>query len=270
MRLTTIRPGVGTAVLTRVAAALLFAATLGGLAVADVSNAPAASAAVDNGRRYTGFPATMRIWINYWSYRNWPTTRSSFTEVDPGNTTRRLRVIGGLRYSDSDRQLTNWIRSTFPEAQTPMFFEYDMRFREEHVHGMGSRGEQRIVRDAVNGLVFYTDNHYTDFHLWSLGENWPNEDVQDRTPPPPPPPPAATAWISPTDADVRGESRYVLNGPSAVIPSNAGTRNASYFENRVASRTDADDVGDFESSDRYNFQREVMCAFAGSCPFPRH
>ena len=62
-----------------VAAALVFAAALGGLAVANVSNAPKASAAVDNGRRYTGFPSTMRLITNSWSYRGWPTTRCSFT-----------------------------------------------------------------------------------------------------------------------------------------------------------------------------------------------
>lgn len=252
--------------LTRLATAFVVAGgvALGGAVVADVGTAPGANAAVDNGQQYSGFPNTMRLWINYWSYRGWPTTRSSFTETDYMSP-RRLRIIGGLRYSDSDGQLTRWIETTFPEALTPMFFEYDMRFREESVHGMGSRGTQRIVRDAVNGFVFYTDDHYQNFHLYEMGQNWPNEDSQDATPPPPPPPPAAAAWVAPSDPDVAGEARYILSGPTAVIPANAGTRNAAFLEDRVANRTDADDVGDYESAHRFDMRTEVNCMLMGTC-----
>lgn len=259
------RPGRLSALARSVLAVILTGlAAFTGIAVANVSTATFASAAVDNGRNYSGFPYTMRLWINYWAYRGWPTVRSSFTETDYMSP-RRLRVIGGLRYNDEDRQLANWIRANFREAQTPVFYEYDMRFRDESVHGMGSRGVQRIVRDAVNGFVFYTDDHYRNFHLFEMGQNWPNEDSQDRTPPPPPPPPAAVAWIRPNDTDVAGERRYILNAPTVTIPANAGTRNAANLENRVANRTDADDVGDYNSAHRFNMRTEVNCGLMGTC-----
>ncbi|MFF5009791.1 ribonuclease domain-containing protein [Streptomyces phaeochromogenes] len=82
----------------------------------------------------------------------------------------------GGNYGDRDGQLTAYIQANFPNALTPTFNEYDIDFRPTR---RTQRNADRIVRDSTNGFIFFTDDHYANFHLYAY-QNLP--DVDDAQP----------------------------------------------------------------------------------------
>jgi len=108
-----------------------------------------------------------------------------------------LFFLGG--YGDRDGQLTAFIQANFPGAVTPAFAEYDIDFRPtRRTH----RNARRIVRDLANGHLFYTDDHYANFHL-VVFQNLP--DVDDAEPSVPPADPPASEDTAPNTEETAGD-----------------------------------------------------------------
>lgn len=119
-----------------------------------------ASAAVDDGKSFT-FPSDLDEMTAFWTVKAWPLNKKASRESH--NNITGFIYRGGA-YGDRDLQLRTFIQANFPTAGTPSFNEYDIDFRP--TRGTG-RNDRRIVRDSVNGFLFYTDDHYSNFHLYA-------------------------------------------------------------------------------------------------------
>lgn len=152
---------------------LAVATVLGGVTLATTESQQEASAAVDDGNGFT-FPDRLDDMVAFWATKAWPTNKATSSEQDQnGNTAFMYR---GGNYGDRDGQLTAYIQANFPNAQTPTFNEYDIDFRPTR---RTPRNADRIVRDSTNGFIFFTDDHYANFHLYAY-QNLP--DVDDAQP----------------------------------------------------------------------------------------
>jgi len=174
---------------------------------------PDANAAVDNGQGFT-LPSDLESMVNYWTARNWPTNRSTIQETANG---RNGFIYHGGGYGDRDGQLTAYIRANFPGAVAPTFAEYDVDFRA----GRNTRrNARRIVRDFANGHIFYTDDHYANFHL-VVFQNLP--DVDDAAPTIPPADPPAFEDSAPNNEEIEGDpeggvTSFQTPDPTVFLP----------------------------------------------------
>ncbi|GGK93930.1 hypothetical protein [Streptomyces flaveus] len=147
-----------------------------------------ASAAVDDGKNFQFPTEKLDTAIAYWMSRGFPAGRRSdridmSDPNDPTNAaTNRVGHImrGGFFLDAANGDLTNFIRS-IPGTQEPQLLEFDINIRP--TRGT-NRGDERIVRDEVNGFIFYTPNHYTDFHLYQYLEGPNASDVTMPVPAP--------------------------------------------------------------------------------------
>jgi hypothetical protein len=172
-----------------------------------------ANAAVDDGSGFT-FPADLEPMVNYWTARNWPTNRSTIQEQVNGNNGF---IYHGGGYRDRDGQLTAYIQANFPGAVAPTFAEYDIDFRPAR---NTRRNARRIVRDFANGHIFYTDDHYANFHL-VVFQNLP--DVDDATPSIPPADPPVFESEAPNNEEIEGDpeggvAQFQSPDPTVFLP----------------------------------------------------
>ena len=193
-----------------------------------------ADAAVDNGQGFA-LPADLEAMVNYWTMRNWPTNRSTITETNNG-VTGFLYHGGG--YGDRDGQLTAFITANFPGAVAPTFAEYDIDFRPTR---RTPRNARRIVRDFANGHVFYTDDHYANFHL-VVFQNLP--DVDDAAPSVPPADPPA-GEDAPNNEEAAGDpdggtTSFQSPDPTVFLPIEDPDKEVEWDQNLGR----ADDIGD--------------------------
>ncbi|WP_033322533.1 hypothetical protein [Streptomyces yerevanensis] len=167
---------------------LAVATLLGGGTWFVASQEQQASAAVDDGKNFQFPTEKLDTAIAYWMSRGFPFGRRSdridmSDPNDPTNAaTNRVGHImrGGFFLDAAAGDLTNFIRS-IPGTQEPQLLEYDIDIRP--TRGT-NRGDERIVRDNVNGFIFYTPNHYTDFHLYQYLEGPNASDVTMPVPAP--------------------------------------------------------------------------------------
>jgi hypothetical protein len=148
---------------------------LGGGVLVAQSEEQEASAAVDDGKNFKFPEEKLNTAIAYWMSRGFPFGRAGerIDFRDPNNPSdpqaNRVGFIfrGGFFGDAANGELTEFIRN-MPGTQEPQLLEYDINIRP--TRNRNSRGDERIVRDNVNGLIFYTPNHYTDFHLYQYLE----------------------------------------------------------------------------------------------------
>ncbi|MER5219032.1 ribonuclease domain-containing protein [Streptomyces flaveus] len=152
---------------------LAVATVLGGVTLATTESQQEASAAVDDGNGFT-FPDRLDEMVAFWATKAWPTNKAVSSEQDQNGNT--AFIYRGGNYGDRDGQLTAYIQANFPTALTPTFNEYDIDFRPAR---RTQRNADRIVRDSTNGFIFFTDDHYANFHLYAY-QNIP--DVDDAQP----------------------------------------------------------------------------------------
>ncbi|WP_327345509.1 ribonuclease domain-containing protein [Streptomyces europaeiscabiei] len=152
---------------------LAVATVLGGVTLLTTESQQKASAAVDDGNGFT-FPGRLEEMVAFWATKAWPTNKATSSEQDSNGVT--AFIYRGGNYGDRDGQLTAFIQANFPNAQTPTFNEYDIDFRPTR---RTARNADRIVRDSTNGFIFFTDDHYANFHLYAY-QNLP--DVDDAQP----------------------------------------------------------------------------------------
>lgn len=137
---------------------LVIATILGG-GFALLSPQEKASAAVDDGKSFS-FPSDLDEMTGFWTVKAWPLDKKASQEAH--NNITGFIYRGGA-YGDRDGQLTAYIRANFPNAVAPSFNEYDIDFRPTR---RTPRNARRIVRDSANGFLFYTDDHYANFHMY--------------------------------------------------------------------------------------------------------
>lgn len=167
---------------------LAVATLLGGGTWFVTSQGQQASAAVDDGKTFQFPTEKLDTAIAYWMSRGFPfgrrTDRIDMSDPnDPTNSaTNRVGFImrGGFFLDAASGDLTEFIRN-IPGTQEPQLLEYDIDIRP--TRGT-NRGDERIVRDNVNGFIFYTPNHYTDFHLYQYLEGPNASDVTMPVPAP--------------------------------------------------------------------------------------
>ncbi|MEW2121826.1 ribonuclease domain-containing protein [Streptomyces sp. NPDC005474] len=157
---------------------LAIATVLGGVTLLTTESQQKASAAVDDGNGFS-FPDHLDNMVAFWDTKAWPLNKATSSEQgnnasgQPGATSFIYR---GGSYGDRDGQLTAFIRANFPNAVPSIFNEYDIDFRATR---RTPRNANRIVRDRTNGFIFFTDDHYANFHLYAY-QNLP--DVDDAQP----------------------------------------------------------------------------------------
>ncbi|MER6560573.1 ribonuclease domain-containing protein [Streptomyces sp. NPDC001027] len=152
---------------------LAVATVLGGVTLLTTESRQKASAAVDDGGSFS-FPDRLNEMVAFWGAKAWPTNKATSSEQDQNGNT--AFIYRGGNYGDRDGQLTAYIQATFPNAAPPTFNEYDIDFRPTR---RTQRNADRIVRDSTNGFIFYTGDHYSNFHLYAY-QNLP--DVDDAEP----------------------------------------------------------------------------------------
>jgi hypothetical protein len=157
---------------------LAIATVLGGVTLLTTESQQKASAAVDDGSGFT-FPDRLDDMVAFWATKAWPTNKATSSEQGTdanGNPAGLQFIYRGGTYGDRDGQLTTFIQANFPTALAPSFNEYDIDFRPTR---RTPRNADRIVRDSTNGFIFFTDDHYANFHLYAY-QNLP--DVDDAQP----------------------------------------------------------------------------------------
>ncbi|MFI5794560.1 ribonuclease domain-containing protein [Streptomyces sp. NPDC051677] len=152
---------------------LALATILGGVALLAPQSQDRASAATDKGDSFT-FPSDLEKMVAFWDTKAWPTNKATSSEQDQNGNVGF--IYRGGNYGDRDGQLTAFIQANFPSAMSPTFNEYDVDFRATR---RTPRNARRVVRDSTNGFIFFTDDHYANFHLYAY-QNLP--DVDDAQP----------------------------------------------------------------------------------------
>jgi hypothetical protein len=165
---------------------LAVATLLGGGTWWIASEEQQASAAVFNDANFKFPEEKLDTAISYWMSRGFPFGRrvDRIDMSDPNNPSdpgvnRVGFIMRGGFYLDGTGELGDFIRS-FPGTQEPQLIEYDIDIRP--TRGT-NRGDERIVRDNVNGMIFYTPNHYRDFYLYQYLEGPNAADVTITQPP---------------------------------------------------------------------------------------
>ncbi|WP_051744835.1 ribonuclease domain-containing protein [Streptomyces yerevanensis] len=142
---------------------LAVATLLGGFTALGPQSQGTATAAVDDGKNFGGFPTKLDEMTAFWTAKGWPSDKKASRETNPSDGITGFIYRGGA-YGDRDGQLTAYIRANYPNAVAPSFTEYDIDFRPTR---NTRRNAERIVRDNANGFVFYTNDHYANFHLYA-------------------------------------------------------------------------------------------------------
>ncbi|MCF1598727.1 ribonuclease domain-containing protein [Streptomyces muensis] len=156
---------------------LAVATLLGGFVALGPQSQGTATAAVDDGRNFGGFPTDLDEMTAFWTAKGWPSDKKASQESHNGITGFIYR---GGAYGDRDGQLTAYIRANYPTAVAPSFTEYDIDFRPtRRTH----RNAERIVRDNANGFIFYTNDHYANFHLYAYAALPDADDAGGAIPP---------------------------------------------------------------------------------------
>ncbi|SES46228.1 ribonuclease [Streptomyces sp. yr375] len=215
---------------------LAIATILGGVALLAPQAQDKASAATDKGDNFT-FPSDLEEMVAFWNAKAWPTNKATSSEVDQNGVTAFM--YRGGTFGDRDGQLTAFIQANFPTAVTPSFSEYDVDFRQTR---RTPRNARRVVRDSNNGFIFYTDDHYANFHLFAY-QNLP--DVDDAAPSIPENTFTTDNSLTPVAEETAGDPPAGGSGGGSVDPTVfLPIENATFEEQNNAALGQADERGD--------------------------